>query len=170
VSTHSPDPLVEADGFTIDPVEEEAQQIFSAFETASPEAQARVLARLVSSLAGKINGTLSTKVLEVAKQSPVQQPQKISKIRKREPEELPPLGPQLYQLRDNFDPIEAWEHFGGAEQLKRILPYEPLGVLEAMLRHPRMPAGTMPRANASRETVAKTIISRLEKYFNTSRH
>ncbi len=169
MSTSSSLPLPEVDAIIVDDVENEAQQIFSAFEAASPEAQARVLARLMTSLAGKINTSLSTKVVEGARQSPIQQPQKISRIKKKEQEELPPLGPQLYQLRDNFDPVEAWEHFGGAEQLKRILPYEPLGVLEAMLRHPRMPAGTMPRANASRESVAKTIISRLEKHFNISK-
>jgi hypothetical protein len=76
------------------------------------------------------------------------------------------LESRLAQLSDPFDPIEAWNTFGGAN-LEDLLSREPPGVLEAMLRHARMPEGPKPRGKSS-AALAKNIAQRLDAYLGAS--
>ncbi len=146
----------------VDPIEDRAQQLLAELEAAPPEVQLAVVARLMAGVAAKMASGLASKAIDAAKTPPGSL--KPAKKKAAKKDDLPSLEPQLQKLNDPFDPIEAWEKLGGVEGLKKILPYEPTGILETMLRHPNMPAGPKPKSNA-RASIAKNIIERLEAYF-----
>ncbi len=71
--------------------------------------------------------------------------------------------PRLSELQNEFNPREAYAHFG-SDTLRSVLYAEPSGVLQAMAQNPNMPAGfVMPPANASKITLANAIVDHLDR-------
>lgn len=160
---------------TTDATEEQVQRLLRELEASAPEVQAAFVVRLLSGIAGKVTGNLASQIVKISqagegKKAPKTTAGRLGAGGKDKNKVEPMLDISLTDLNDSSDPFEAWERFGGAEGLRRILPYQPQALLERMLRNPRMPAGKAPGARASRETIAKNIIERLERYYGSSAH
>lgn len=152
-----------------DPIQAHAQRFLAELEQAPPDVQAAVYARLLTGLASKITSAVATKAIGAARTEPSSGKLKStapkSRAQKTKTAEYPRPDSQLRELSDSTDPVLAWQHFGGsAPALLNILREEPLGTLEAMLRHDRMPLGPKPRGK-SREALAEAIVQRLEQQF-----
>lgn len=153
----------------VDEVEVQVQRILSDLEAATPEVQLAVCTRLLTAVAGKLTAANATKAVMAAKVDPrtTQQRQAPSRSRgsaRKKSEELGRIESRLSQLADPTDPIAAWHLFGAnSDSVRAELKQEPVGVLQAMLRHDNMPSGSAPRGRSS-ASLADTIASRLEHY------
>jgi hypothetical protein len=70
------------------------------------------------------------------------------------------LTSELSALDDPSDPLAALQACGSLAALGATLSGEPLGVLQAMLRHPSLPPGPAPRSQ-TRAALARAIVQRL---------
>ncbi len=70
------------------------------------------------------------------------------------------LTSRLSALDDPSDPLAALAICGSLDDLRIALAHEPLGVLQAMLRHPRLPPGPAPRGQ-TRAALSRAIVRRL---------
>ena len=154
-----------------DDVEMHVQRILAEIEDAAPEVQLTICSRLLAALAVKLPQTLAGKVISAAKE-PINSGSKKkatstkSKSRASKGEEFARIDSQLGLLSDPTDPILAWNHFGGsALSVSDVLRQEPLGALEAMLKHDRMPPGPKPRGK-TRQAIVDNIVQRLEAFFS----
>ena len=154
-----------------DEVEMQVQQILADLEAAPQEVQLAVCARLLTAIGSKLTAATATKAVSAARVDPRAGTQKAPSGRsrgasKKKTAELGRIESRLSQLPDPSDPIAAWHVFGGnAEAVQAELRQEPLGVLQAMLRHDHMPAGPAPRGKSS-ASLADAIVQRLERHFN----
>lgn len=151
-----------------DPIEAEVQHFLHELEQASSEVQAAVCARLLSGLASKMTSAVATKAVSSARAAPSLGKPKATGSKPRAQKAKTPTYPRsdsrLRELADSTDPVLAWQHFGGSQALLDVLREEPLGTLEALLRHDHMPPGQKPRGK-SREALAEVIVQRLEQQF-----
>lgn len=154
-----------------DEVEREVQRILSDLEANSQEVQYAVCSRLLTALAAKLTPASATKAVSAARTDPNSAQRKTTGGRTRGGSRGKSGDPgriesRLSQLADPADPIAAWSYFGGtAEGVRAELKQEPVGVLQAMLRHDRMPPGPAPRGTSS-ASLANTIVARLERYLS----
>ena len=152
----------------MDEVEIQIQRILTELETMVPEVQGRFCSRLLIAIAEKITPAVSGKAIAHAKLLPNDTNQKAAtkpKNTKSKKDFRTHLESLLLTLSDSADPLEAWDHFGGADQLYQILREEPEGSLELMLQHHNMPGGTKPRGKTS-DALAKSIVQRLNIHFS----
>jgi hypothetical protein len=153
-----------------DATEAQVQRFLSELEQAPPEVQSAVIARLLAGLAAKLPTNVPAKVIQAAKEGPTGASRKSgsakgSRTKKLKGEDFARIDSQLALLPDSADPILAWHHFGGnAQALFDVLRFEPIGSLDAMLRHDRMPTGSKTKGR-SREALAKNIVERLAAHF-----
>lgn len=154
----------------VDEVERQVQRILGDLEAAAPEVQLAVYSRLLTALAGKLTAGNATKAITAAKVDPRTTQQKQAPARGRgnnrnKGSELGRIESRLSQLADPTDPIAAWHLFGAnADSVRAELKQEPVGVLQAMLRHDNMPPGSASRGRSS-TSLADTITLRLERFF-----
>lgn len=153
-----------------DEVERQIQKILGDLEATEPEVQLAVCARLLVALAAKLTSASAAKAVSAARVDQKATAQKVPSSRsrgtsKKKSEEFGRIESRLSQLPDPADPIAAWHYLGGnAEAVQAELRQEPLGVLQAMLRHDHMPEGPAPRGKSS-TNLADTIALRLERHF-----
>lgn len=150
--------------------ETQVQYFLAELEQAPAEVQSAVVARILAGLAAKLPANLPAKVILAAKegQPSASKGANSAKGRSKKPkgEAFARIDSQLALLPDSTDPILAWEHFGSNPQaLLDVLRLEPMGALEAMLRHDRMPPGPKPKGR-SREALAMAIVERLASYYD----
>ena len=162
-------PAVDSGGASA--VDVETLRLLALIEEAPAEVQAELCSRLLSGIAAKITVAQATKAVSTARSDIVSEPMPGQRPRNRAGKrsiEVPPrLNSQLSYLSDPADPILAWHHFGAnGTTLFEVLRLEPLGVLEAMLRHDHMPPGPKPRGK-TRQAIAETIAQRLEEHFSS---
>jgi hypothetical protein len=145
-----------------DDIEQEVQHLFSLVAQASPEARTQFVARLFQGMVSKVNATLSEGLIKAAlsQTAPTKPSGSTGAGRKIKP--WPGAGRR--ELKDVFDPLEGWNHFG-QDAFYRVLYFEPVPILQMILAHPNMPPGPDPRKKATSATIAKLIIERLEKHF-----
>jgi hypothetical protein len=152
----------------VDEVELQVQRILGDLEAAAPEVQLAIYTRLLIALAGKLTAANATKAITAAKVDPLATQQKQAPSRSRggarkKSEELGRIESRLSQLADPTDPIAAWHLFGAsADSVRAELKLEPVGVLQALLRHDNMPPGLALRGETS-ASLADAITKRLEQ-------
>lgn len=153
---------------TLDEVERQVQRILAELEATSQEVQYAVCARLLTALAAKLTPASAAKAVSSARTDPNITKQKTAGGRARgggkgKSGDSGRIESRLSQLPDPADPIAAWSYLGGtAEAVRAELKQEPVGVLQAMLRHDRMPPGPAPRGTSS-ASLANAIVARLER-------
>lgn len=149
--------------------EAQAERMLRAIAALPPEGQALLLARLLGGMAGAVTPSAAGKAVAAALSPEPEPPTSSASPRSRARAKAgqaragrsePALESPLADLRDRFDPYEAWERFPDAEQLLGVLRGEPVGILEAMLRHPRLPAGKPPRGKSA-AALAACIVQRI---------
>jgi hypothetical protein len=151
-------------------VEARVRELLIELEQAPPEVQVAVCNRLLIALASKLTPALATKVVSAASAEPAAMGPKAPGAKGNAPRatkstNYPRPESQLRQLEDATDPVLAWQHFDrSSDALRAVLIQEPLGTLEAMLRHDHMPSGPKPKGK-SRGALADTIVDRLERHF-----
>ena len=160
MSSLTAQPTTELFNHSLDPVEEEIQELFALIERASPEAKTKLIIRLIQGMATKVNATYAEGVVKAGQS--IDAPKKPTNTTNRI---SPWPGAGRNELHDVFDPIEGWKHFG-EEAYHRILHFEPTPILNLILAHPKMPQGKDPTKKASSIIIAKLIIERLKKYFS----
>jgi hypothetical protein len=151
-------------------VEARVREVLAELEQAPAEVQVAVCIRLLVALASKLTPALATKVVTAARAEPAAMGPKAkgakgSAAQATKSSTYPRPESQLRQLEDATDPMLAWHHFGrSGDALHAVLIQEPLGTLEAMLRHDHMPPGPKPKGK-SRGALADAIVERLEQHF-----
>ncbi len=141
--------------------EAQVERVLRQVAALSPEAQALLLSRLLAGLSrGVTPGAAGTAITEALSPAPGAMAARAATRGARSGRAEPTLESPLADMRDRFDPLEAWERFPDPERLLAVLRSEPAGILEAMLRHPRLPAGKAPRGKSA-GALAACIVQRI---------
>jgi hypothetical protein len=126
-----------------------------------PTVQALLLERLLGRRAHGITPATAREMVATALATTPSEPRpRPSADRSRVERPEAALESPFADMGDRFDPLEAWERYPDAERLLAALQREPVGVLEAMLRHPRMPGGKPPRGKTA-TALARCIVQRV---------
>jgi hypothetical protein len=151
----------------VDTLEQEIQDVFMYLESLRPEVMAKVYERLLLGTAKQSFSTVK-KILQSARTSPhssvISKKGERDSQRPRSSDAIPILESQLSNLKDPRDPLEALAYFGGLQPLASILPQEPMGILEAMARHPRMPHGQVITKSRTPKGMASAIVKHLQEH------
>ncbi len=146
--------------------EKQVQELLLQLENAPQDVQALFLMRVLSALATKIPAALPAKIYSEAKSVASTKPTNPKNKIQKDEDPPPTLDPQLPQLRNPGDPIEAWERFG-AEWMRSRLVFEQDGYLSKMLENlPKIKGlGKAPGKTSTRTKKAQYIVACLEKHY-----